>query len=122
MRELPDRSLTRGAKERECRKLIKKSVPRLRAAGTGSDEVLEELTVLPLREMVVYPLTTVPLTVGRPRSVRAIEQANQSGGAILLASQRDPDARPQTLDDFFPIGIRARCAEHSVGRTERNRC
>ncbi|MFN0071364.1 MAG: endopeptidase La [Chloroflexota bacterium] len=70
-------------------------------------EVLEELPVLPLREMVVYPLTTVPLTVGRPRSVRAIEQANQTGGAIILASQRDPDARPQTLDDFFPIGIRA---------------
>jgi hypothetical protein len=31
------------------------------------DELLEELPVLPLREMVVYTLTTVPLTVCRPR-------------------------------------------------------
>ena len=77
------------------------------APESGTDDVLEELPVLPLREMVVYPLTTVPLTVGRPRSVRAIEHANQNGGAIVLASQRDPDARPQSLDDFFPVGIRA---------------
>src|SRR4051812_33670754 len=77
------------------------------AAPVGDEELIEELPVLPLREMVVYPLTTVPLTVGRPRSVRAIEQANQSGGSIILASQREPDSRPRSLDDFFPVGIRA---------------
>jgi ATP-dependent Lon protease len=52
-------------------------------------EIPAVLPVLPLRDVVVYPGVTVPLTVGRARSLAALEAASEHG-YLLVATQRDP--------------------------------
>jgi len=62
-----------------------------------------ELPVLPVRDVVVYPGVTVPLTVGRARSLAALEQAGH-GGFLLVVTQRDPATEEPELDELFETG------------------
>jgi ATP-dependent Lon protease len=62
--------------------------------------------LLPLREVVVFPGTPVSLIVGRPRSLSAIDHANQTPGKeIFLATQRTGDEAAPTADDIFRVGV-----------------
>ena len=55
----------------------------------GPEDVTEALALLPLRDLVVFPYMVVPLIVGRPSSVKALEEASEKGNKqILLATQR----------------------------------
>ncbi len=65
-------------------------------------EVPGILPVLPVRDVVVFPGVTVPLAIGRPRSLAALEIAGQ-GGYLIVATQRDPTTEDPTLDDLFPV-------------------
>ena len=47
-----------------------------------------ELPLLPLRDVVVFPHMVIPLFVGRPKSIKALEQAMESGKNILLVAQK----------------------------------
>ena len=44
--------------------------------------------LLPLRDVVVFPHMVIPLFVGRPKSIKAMETAMESGKSILLVAQR----------------------------------
>ena len=46
-----------------------------------------ELPLLPLRDVVVFPHMVIPLFVGRPRSIKALELAMESGNKIMLVAQ-----------------------------------
>ena len=46
------------------------------------------LPLLPLRDVVVFPHMVIPLFVGRPRSIRALEAAMEAGKSIMLAAQK----------------------------------
>lgn len=48
------------------------------------------LPLLPLRDVVVFPHMVIPLFVGRPRSIRALEAAMEAGKSIMLAAQNLP--------------------------------
>jgi uncharacterized protein YwqG/Lon protease-like protein len=61
------------------------------------------LPILPLRDMVVFPGMTVPLFVGRERSIRAIEAAAASDMLILFLAQKTDEDAP-TNDGFFGVG------------------
>jgi ATP-dependent Lon protease len=67
-------------------------------------EVPEELPVLPLRELVVFPYMVVPLFVARARSIAALEDALASERLILLVAQRNPEIEDPTPDDLYRIG------------------
>jgi ATP-dependent Lon protease len=74
-------------------------------AGPG-DEIFEIPAVLPLipvRDVVVYPGVTVPLAIGRRKSLAALAHAGHDG-FILLATQRDPDTQDPGLDDLHTVG------------------
>jgi ATP-dependent Lon protease len=46
------------------------------------------LPLLPLRDVVVFPHMVIPLFVGRPKSIRALEIAMEAGKSILLVAQK----------------------------------
>ncbi len=62
------------------------------------------LPLMPLRELVVFPQTAVPLFIGRPKSIVAIDRAYQADRLIFLAAQKDPKIDHPTPDDIYRIG------------------
>ena len=66
-----------------------------------------ELPLLPLRDVVVFPHMVIPLFVGRPRSIKALELAMESGNTILLVAQKTASKDEPTADDMYEIGCAA---------------
>jgi len=64
----------------------------------------EELPVLPLRDLVVFPYMTLPLFVVRERSIAAVEDALAGDRLLLLATQRDPEIEDPEPDDLHAVG------------------
>jgi ATP-dependent Lon protease len=71
----------------------------------GADilEVPAILPVLAVRDVVVFPGVTMPLAIGRTRSLAALEEAGQDG-YLLVVSQRDPNTENPTADDLYEVG------------------
>ena len=67
----------------------------------------ETLAILPLRGVVVYPLTAVPLTVGQPRSVRLVDDAVAGQRIIGLVASKDPVLETPGPDDLYRVGTAA---------------
>jgi ATP-dependent Lon protease len=66
------------------------------------------LPVLPLRDVVVFPYVVMPLAVGRPASLAAIEAALGGDRLILLLAQRDPEQDEPRPGDLHRVGTVAR--------------
>jgi len=62
------------------------------------------LPLLPLRDVVVFPHMVIPLFVGRPKSIKALEAAMESGKHILLVAQKSAAKDEPTLDDLYHVG------------------
>ena len=105
------------------------------AGGPG----LRELPLLPLRDIIVFPHTTLPLFVGRPKSVKALEQAVAGGRELMLIAQRKAAQEEPGAEDLHRVGTigaitqllrlpdqtvkvlvegRARARIHAITRTE----
>ncbi len=70
--------------------------------------VLTHLPVLPLKRTVLFPGTMMPLTVGRDRSIAAVEAALKTEDkTLLVVAQRDAQTDQPTLEDLYPIGTKA---------------
>ncbi|HEV7700239.1 MAG TPA: endopeptidase La [Pyrinomonadaceae bacterium] len=67
-------------------------------------QIPEELPVLPLRDIVIYPFMIVPLFVSRDRSIRAVEEALSKDRMILLVSQKDVNKEEPEQDDLYTVG------------------
>ncbi len=63
-----------------------------------------ELPLLPLRDVVVFPHMVIPLFVGRPRSIRALEAAMEAGKSIMLVAQKSAGKDDPTPEDVYEIG------------------
>src|SRR5579885_340646 len=74
------------------------------AKSQVSSAAVQELPVLPLRDVVVYPHMVIPLFVGREKSVRALDAAMAGDKQILLVAQRSPDIDDPQSSDLYPIG------------------
>ena len=73
----------------------------------GESEIPEELPILPLRGLVVYPHTAIPLTVGQPRSMKLIDEAVAGDRLIGLVTATDPELEMPGPDDVYQIGTMA---------------
>ncbi len=71
-------------------------------------EGIEEFSVLPLRNTVLFPQVVVPLAVGRPRSVKLIEEAADSDKPIAILTQKEPEEDHPGVDDIYHTGTLAR--------------
>ena len=78
-----------------------------RPGGEGEDglpEIPDELPILPLRGLVVYPQTGVPLTIGQPRYIRLVDEAVAGNRLVGLVTSRDPEKENPGPEDLYPIG------------------
>ncbi len=66
------------------------------------DPVLYPL--LPLRDVVVFPHMVIPLFVGRPKSIKALEAAMEAGKQILLVAQKSAQKDEPSADDLYEVG------------------
>jgi len=72
--------------------------------GGEAVRIPAELPLLALRSFVVFPATTLPLSVGRPRSVAAVKQAAQGDGLLAIVTQRRAEIDVPTADDLYEVG------------------
>ena len=66
-----------------------------------------ELPLLPLRDVVVFPHMVIPLFVGRPKSIKALELAMEGDRSILLVAQKSATKDEPGPDDLYHIGCLA---------------
>ncbi|ESJ24979.1 MULTISPECIES: endopeptidase La [unclassified Cupriavidus] len=62
------------------------------------------LPLLPLRDVVVFPHMVIPLFVGRPKSIKALETAMESGKSIMLVAQKTAAKDEPTAEDLYEVG------------------
>jgi ATP-dependent Lon protease len=68
-------------------------------------EFKENLPLLPVRDLVVYPFMIIPLFVGRDTSIKAVEDAmKNTDRLILIASQKDITAENPTPSEIYEMG------------------
>ncbi len=67
----------------------------------------EEIAILPLRGLVVYPMTAVPIRVGQPRSIRLVDDAVVGKRVIGLVAARNPELPEPGPDDVYRVGTTA---------------
>jgi ATP-dependent Lon protease len=63
-----------------------------------------QLPLLPLRDVVVFPHMVIPLFVGRPRSIKALETAMESGKNIMLVAQKSAAKDEPSAEDVYDLG------------------
>ena len=64
----------------------------------------QDLPVLPLRDVVVYPKMIVPIFVGREKSIEAVQKANDKGSNIVLVMQKKAETEVPTAKDLYKVG------------------
>src|SRR6187397_3374236 len=62
------------------------------------------LPLLPLRDVVVFPHMVIPLFVGRPKSIKALEVAMEAGRQIMLVAQKAAGKDEPKAEDMFDVG------------------
>ena len=67
----------------------------------------QELPLLPVRDLVLFPHVAVPLFVGRDKSLRAVEAATTGSQRLAVFAQRDPEIESPSVDDLFDVGTEA---------------
>jgi ATP-dependent Lon protease len=65
----------------------------------------DELPVLPVRDIVVFPYMILPLFVGREMSIKAIEHALSDNKMIMLLAQKDMTVETPAPDDLYTTGV-----------------
>ncbi|MCS7199991.1 MAG: endopeptidase La [Caldimicrobium sp.] len=67
-------------------------------------ETIQVYPLLPLRELVIFPNTAVPLYIGRSKSIQAIEAAHKGNKLIFLSAQKDPSQDQPGEEDIYKVG------------------
>ncbi len=70
-------------------------------------ELPDDIAILPLRDVVVYPHMVIPLFVGREKSIHALDYATRHNQPILLVAQRSADVDDPSTAEIYEIGTLA---------------
>ena len=71
---------------------------------TAEPTATTAVPLLPLRDVVVFPHMVIPLFVGRPKSIRALESAMEAGKQIMLVAQKTAAKDEPKPEDLFEMG------------------
>ncbi|HJS18592.1 MAG TPA: endopeptidase La [Anaerolineales bacterium] len=74
------------------------------AQTTNSTKYPEILPILPLRGVVVYPQTAVPLTVGQPRSIKLVDEVVGGDKLVGLLASTNPELESPGPNDLYKVG------------------
>src|SRR5260370_31772390 len=69
-----------------------------------NNPLAQVVPLLPLRGLVVLPHEVFPISVGRHKSIKALEEAEAQKKPILLAAQKDAKVLEPTPDDIYAVG------------------
>ena len=64
----------------------------------------QDIPLLPVRDVVVYPFMILPLFVGRDKSIRAVDEALSRERLILLVAQKDAEAEEPNPEELYSVG------------------
>ncbi len=64
----------------------------------------KNMPLFPMRDIVVFPFMTVPLFLGRTKSIKALEAAAADDGRVFLVAQKDSKTSEPTGQDVFSVG------------------
>lgn len=67
-----------------------------------------KMPILPLRDNALFPGTIIPITVGRPSSIKAVKMAEKTDGIIATFSQKKEDVNMPFIEDLYPLGCACR--------------
>lgn len=70
-----------------------------------SKELASEIPVLALRNTIVFPGTSIPITVARSKSLKLVKQVGKKRQLVGLVCQRNPDVEDPLFDDLYHIGV-----------------
>jgi ATP-dependent Lon protease len=66
-----------------------------------------KIPLLPIKNIVILPKSIIPVIVGRPASVKAVEEALKDQKGIFVTAQKSPDTEHPEIDDVFRYGTKA---------------
>ena len=72
--------------------------------GDLENQQAVQLPLLPLRDVVVFPHMVIPLFVGRPKSIKALETAMEAGKSIMLVAQKSAAKDEPSPEDMYRVG------------------
>src|SRR6266496_5063692 len=76
---------------------------------SGDDQPIpEEIRLLPLRNTVLFPGVVLPITVGRDKSIKAVNDANKTDKLIGVVAQKDSSVEDPGINDLEKIGTVAK--------------
>ena len=70
----------------------------------ANEELPSSLAILPLRNTVLFPGVVIPITAGRDKSIKLINDANAAGKVIGVVAQKDEDVEDPKKEDIHTIG------------------
>ena len=74
----------------------------------SKEDLPETLPILPLKNMVLFPGVVIPITAGRDRSIKLINETNKGSRVVGVVSQKDASKERPEIDDIHRIGTVAR--------------
>ncbi|HEY2409427.1 MAG TPA: endopeptidase La [Polyangiaceae bacterium] len=77
--------------------------------GSARAGLPERIAILPLRNSVLFPMSVVPINVGRPRSVRLVEEIHGQDSVLVgVLTQKNSETVEPTFEDLYAVGTLAR--------------
>ncbi|MES2340315.1 MAG: endopeptidase La [Pseudomonadota bacterium] len=90
------------------------AIPAPASAGPEAPPA-DTFAVIPVRNMVLFPEVVTPITIGRPRSVAAAQQAAREQRQVLIVLQRDPENAEPGRAELHDVGVVANILRYVTG-------
>ncbi len=74
----------------------------------NQEEIPDELSILPLRNMVLFPGVVIPITAGRDKSIKLLKDANNGIKIVGVVAQNDESVEDPSINDIHKVGTVAR--------------